>query len=1161
MTDSAVPSGGSTPSRGGGFESEVARLTAELAADRARHAAELAQRDRELAAALDAQQATGEVLRLIAAGTTDLSDILQAIASKVVDICRFNGAGLWRVDGNELVRVGRIRRGEMVWETRHPVGSRIPLDRDTLQGRAILERRVIFSEDLNLAPPDDLAAEKSRRDGLRTMLSVPLLRGNEAYGALNVGEFDVTPLSERQISLVRAFADQAVIAIENARLIEELRQRLDEQTAMDEVLQIISRSPTDLQRVLDTIAASAARLCRANDVSVVQIEGDQQRVVAVRESSPSVPIGGMVPLTEYGITGRAILERRPIHLPDILDPLADDFWETRERARRFGWRALLATPLLREGQPIGAILIRRNAPVSFTDGQIALLRTFANQAVIAIENARLFNELQQRLEEQTATAEVLRVISESPTDVRRVMDTIVVAAARLCSAGLGEIWQVEGPIIRMVARNGPLMGVPLGLAGPWNRASVTGRAVADRRTIHVPDILALPDDEFPGSRERFVENGNRSGLSVPLLRGDVPVGVISVRRTEPGPFTERQIKLLETFSDQAVIALANAELFEQLQDRNRELSEALEQQTTTAEVLRIITNAPTDLSRVLSAIVESAARLCDAAEGLMRLIEGDQLVLVAAHGPSMTDFVRQAGPTPISAAHHTGLAVTRRQTVRFDDCTTSPDLPESVRQQCLRNGVFSAIAVPLLRQGGPLGAIMLARTVLTPFSDAEVALVETFADQAVIAIENARLFQELQDRNRQLARSVDELRALGEVTRTLSSTLDVEEVLSTISAQAAALADANGGGIFELEEHTQRLFLRSSYRQSSELVNVLRHEPLRVGEGAAGRAVATREAVQIPDATDESAYQSSVRKILIESGFRALLAVPLLHENQALGALVLNRNAPGAFAPEVVDLVKTFASQSAIALQNARLFQEIEQKSRELEIASQHKSEFLANMSHELRTPLNAILGYTELIQDGIYGDVPEKITEVLDRVEQSGRHLLGLINAVLDLSKIEAGQLTLTYSDYSLAEVVQIAVSSVESLAAAKNLDLHVDLAPDLPIGRGDERRISQVVLNLVGNAIKFTDSGSVRISATRSDDHFVVSVADTGPGIAPDEQERVFEEFHQVDASSTRAKGGTGLGLAIAKRIVELHGGRIWVESTPGQGARFTFTLPIAE
>jgi signal transduction histidine kinase len=421
----------------------------------------------------------------------------------------------------------------------------------------------------------------------------------------------------------------------------------------------------------------------------------------------------------------------------------------------------------------------------------------------------------------------------------------------------------------------------------------------------------------------------------------------------------------------------------------------------------------------------------------------------------------------------------------------------------------------------------------------------------------ANLEGKVEERTQQLARSVSEMEALGEVSRAISSTLDLRAVLDSILAHACQLADAGGGAIYVYDPVRRQFDLEAGYRMGEDLIAAVRKQPIRLGDALIGQCAERRGAVQIDDLT--KAPPHPLFDLHLQAGVRALLAVPLVHQHELIGALVVRRKRVGAFAEDTVNLLQSFAAQSAVAIQNARLFREIEQKGHELEAASLHKSQFLANMSHELRTPLNAVLGYAELIQDGIYGEVPDKIHEVLGRIQQNGRHLLGLINDVLDLSKIEAGQLTLAPADYSMREVVLSVVSATEALAAEKKLALEVDVPPDLPHGRGDERRLTQVLLNLVSNAIKFTEAGSVRIRASVEDGSFVVAVTDTGVGIAPEDQARVFEEFQQVDSSSTRKKGGTGLGLAIARRIVELHGGRIWVESTPGQGSTFLFTLPM--
>ena len=419
------------------------------------------------------------------------------------------------------------------------------------------------------------------------------------------------------------------------------------------------------------------------------------------------------------------------------------------------------------------------------------------------------------------------------------------------------------------------------------------------------------------------------------------------------------------------------------------------------------------------------------------------------------------------------------------------------------------------------------------------------------------LEQKVEVRTRKLARSVEELKALGEVSQVVSSTLDLEMVLTSIVRHAVQLSKTDTGTIYEFDE-AEGVFLPSvNYGAHAEYVEALRESRLRVGDRTViGQAALKRAPDQVPDLADVPDYPLPYVQ---QAGYRALLALPLLREDRLIGGLVVRRKAAGEFPAPVVDLLQTFAAQSVLAIHNARLFREIEEKGRELESANQHKSEFLANMSHELRTPLNAILGYTELILDSIYGDVPEKIQEVLERLEKNGRHLLNLINDVLDLSKIEAGQLTLSLNEYSMVDVIQTVCTSVEALAAEKDLDLKVEVSKDLSIGKGDEQRIAQVILNLVGNAIKFTDEGEVKIEVTVSNETFLVSVHDTGPGVTEADQQKIFDEFQQADGSSTRKKGGTGLGLSISKKIIDMHGGRIWVESTRGKGSTFRFTLPI--
>jgi signal transduction histidine kinase/CHASE3 domain sensor protein len=594
-------------------------------------------------------------------------------------------------------------------------------------------------------------------------------------------------------------------------------------------------------------------------------------------------------------------------------------------------------------------------------------------------------------------------------------------------------------------------------------------------------------------------------------------------------------------------------LYREIESRTRELAEALQQQTATADVLRTISRSTFDLGTVLQALVESAAQLCDAFDSTILLRRADKLIVEAHYGPIPIDYEE----LPIARDFVSGRAVLDGTQVHVHDLIEAGSEFEPSREIALRLGVRTFLAVPLLRENEAIGAINLRRTEVRPFSVKQIELLRLFADQAVIAIENVRLFEEVQARTRELDRTVNELKALGEVSQAVNSTLDSKTVLETIVAKAVQLSQTDCGAIYVYSRSREMFRLRATYGMDEDLIAALSDRPITLNDVGIGEAARRRETVQMPDLA--KAPHSPAQEIVLNAGFHAVLIVPLLRGEKIVGALVVRRRAPGEFPPAVVELMQTFAAQSVQAIQNARHFSEIEENSRALEMASRHKSQFLANMSHELRTPLNSVLGFTEMLADGLYGELPEKAKTTLARVQANGKHLLGLINDVLDLSKIEAGQLNLVIDDYMLGHIVKTAAAATEPLARAKGLKLNVSIPEGLPMGRGDERRLAQVLLNLAGNAVKFTDSGSIEISARAADGFFDVSVRDSGPGIAPEHQSRIFEEFQQVDESSTRKKGGTGLGLAISKRIVEMHGGTIGVESALGAGSTFRFSIPI--
>ena len=611
--------------------------------------------------------------------------------------------------------------------------------------------------------------------------------------------------------------------------------------------------------------------------------------------------------------------------------------------------------------------------------------------------------------------------------------------------------------------------------------------------------------------------------------------------------------LADQFNDMAGrLQESYAGLEQKVEDRTHELSESLAQQTATSRVLQVISSSPGELDPVFQTMLENATRICEAAFGSMLLREGDAFRRVAIHN-APREFSEHSEKEPIVQDPTIDRFFTSKQVLHVADMAIeSPSAPIT-----RYGGARTFVVVPMLKENEVIGAIGIYRQEVRPFTDKQIELVTNFAAQAVIAIENVRLLNELRARTDDLARSVGELQALGEVSQAVNSTLDLEQVLTTIVQRAVQLSRTDAGAIYVFDEARQEFKLRATYGMSDEMIVAITDRRIGTGDAHIGPAATERKPIQVPDIEKE--LLTPVNEINLREGFRAVLIIPLLRPDHIVGALVVRRKTPGEFPQSAIDLLETFGDQSVVAIQNANLFHEIEEKGKQLAVASQHKSQFLANMSHELRTPLNAILGYTELILDGIYGEAPQKAQDVLKRVESNGRHLLGLINDVLDLSKIEAGQLALTLTDYSMKDVLYNVFSAVEPLANDKKLGFKVEAQPDMPKGHGDERRLTQVVLNLVGNAIKFSDTGAVIIKASSTNGSFTVAVKDNGPGISTADQGKIFEEFQQADNSATKKKGGTGLGLSISRRIVELHGGKLWVESELGKGSVFSFTLPI--